>query len=234
MSPDTPIEDRRFTDREVREILSQAVATRPAAGVASAEGTTLEELRAIGSDVGIDPRRVEEAARSLVYDGDTRPNRWLGGATTVRSERRVEGTFDPEDSPEALAVIRRIMGRQGEVEAIHGAIEWSDSTDAIERHLTISSKDGITTVRGSTNLSGFAGIAYGTVGSVGFVYGMISTVVMIKDAQMLPLLIFAILLPIVYGILRTVYAKKARDEDAKLQRAVDALAALPRTPGETE
>ncbi len=52
---DTPIDERRFTDREVHEILKKAVEKAPSRALATSEGMSLTELKAIGAEVGIDP-----------------------------------------------------------------------------------------------------------------------------------------------------------------------------------
>ena len=46
--PDTPIDERKFTDREVHEILKKAVARAPSQALVQREGLSLAELKAIG------------------------------------------------------------------------------------------------------------------------------------------------------------------------------------------
>ena len=60
---DTPIDERKFTDREVREILKKAVERGPSGALAKSEGLSLTELKSIGEEVGIEPARLEDAAR---------------------------------------------------------------------------------------------------------------------------------------------------------------------------
>ena len=47
-------------------------------------------FKAAAREVGIDPARVEDAARAVALDSGNRPNRILGGPTVVNFERKVE------------------------------------------------------------------------------------------------------------------------------------------------
>jgi len=60
-------DERRYSDEEVARILDEATRARGEAGssLSSLEGFTLDELKAIGGEVGIDPRTIERAAREL-------------------------------------------------------------------------------------------------------------------------------------------------------------------------
>jgi hypothetical protein len=87
---DTPIDERKFTDREVREILKKAVERAPSRALVKSEGLSLAELKAIGEEVGIDPARLEDAARAVTGGGAGRANRILGAPTVFNFERKVE------------------------------------------------------------------------------------------------------------------------------------------------
>ena len=119
---ETPVDERKFTDEEVREILKEAVKKAPSRALAKSEGLSLAELKSIGAEVGIDPSRLEDAARTITLRKSNQPNRFLGGPTILNFERKVAGEFDPDDTPEILSVIRRSMGQQGEVEEIRGLV----------------------------------------------------------------------------------------------------------------
>jgi hypothetical protein len=66
-----------------------------------------------------------------------------------------------------LSRIRRAWGRHGEAAEIRGALEWKDAGEAGERYITVSSREGTTTVSGSTNLSNAAIVTYLPAGIVG-------------------------------------------------------------------
>ncbi len=234
----TPIDERRFTDEEVHEILKKAVEKAPARALAKSEGVSLAELKVIGEEVGIDPARLEAAARTVTLGVGERPNRILGGPTILNFERKVEGEFDPEDTPEILSIIRRTMGQQGKVEKIHGSLEWRASAEAPPwspdgaadtRYVTISSRDGITTIFSSCNLSPAAAATYLPVGLAGLMTSFVGLVKFAKSGSEVALIVglsALAALPLLYPILRTIFGRISRSESAKLQQMMDELARL--------
>jgi hypothetical protein len=230
--PEAPIDDRRFTDEEVREILKKAVEKAPSRALAKTEGLSLAELKTIGGEVGIDPARLEEAARALTRTGGNKPNMIFGAPTVHSFERKVEGEFDPDDTPEILSVIRRTMSQQGEVEEIRGSLEWSGKGEASQSYVTLSSREGTTTIQGSTNLTGVAFLTYVVPGFLGFIPTLVGLLRFIKDGSIPGLVVCLTVLPILYPILRTLFKKISGSESAKLQQVVDELAQLTEGSGD--
>lgn len=229
---DTPIHEKKFTDQEVREILKRAVEKAPSRSVARTEGTSLAELQAIGGEVGIDPARLEDAARAVALGAADRPGKILGGPTVLNFERKVEGEFDPRDTPEILSVIRRTMGHQGEVDDIHGSLEWRAKGDSGERSVTVSSRDGTTTISSWANLSNAAVLTYLPAGIVGVIASLAGLANFIKDGSQAGLILFLVVVPIVYPIMRAIFRRVSDSEAGKLQRTVDELARLTEGAGD--
>jgi hypothetical protein len=229
---DPPIHERRFTDREVRAILKKAADESPGRSLMRPDGLTLAELKSIGAEVGLDAARLEEAARAVVEGRTNRPNRLLGGPTLVHFERRAEGEISEEETPEVLSVIRRNVGRQGKMSDAHGLLEWSDRSDSGERYITLSSRDGVTTVTGSSNLTNMAVLTYLPVGVMGLFTSLIGLIKYVKDGSELGLVLFIVVLPVLYMILRTILGHLTRSESLKMERAVDELTRLVETSNE--
>jgi hypothetical protein len=223
---ETPIEDRRFTDREVHEILKKAVERSPSRALAKREGLSLAELRVIGEEVGIDPHRLEDAARSVVRKGDARPNPFLGAPTVLNCERRVEGEFDRDATPEILSLIRRTMGQQGEVNEIRGSLEWSTQGEAGDRHVTLSARDGNTTIHGMANLTNAAILTYLPAGILGLITSFAGVAKSAQNGSQLAVILFLLVLPVLYSVLRVIFGTVSRSESAKLERVVEELARL--------
>ncbi len=223
---DTPIDERKFTDREVREILKKAVERAPSRALAKSDGLSLAELKAIGEEVGIDPARLEDAARAVTVGGGTRANRILGGPTVLNFERKVDREFDPEDTHEILSLIRRTMGQQGEITEVHGALEWSAKGELGERYVTLSPRDGTTAIHGSSNLSNAAILTYLPTGIIGFFVSIAGLAKFAKSGSEVGLILFFAILPILYPILRTIFSRVSKSESAKLQQVVGELARL--------
>lgn len=225
---DTPIDGRKFTDREVREILKKAVEATPSRALQRSEGLSLAELKAIGEEVGIDPARLEEAARAVTLRGGNPPNRILGAPMVLNFERTVEGELDPEDTLDALTVIRRTMGRQGDVDEIHGSLEWTVNGELGERSVTLASRDGTTAIRSSANLGNAAVLTYVPAGVIGLLTAMVGLIKFFKDGSVAGLVVCLVVALVLYPILRTVFSRISDSESARLQQVVDELARLPK------
>jgi hypothetical protein len=223
---DTPIEERRFTDREVHEILKKAVERAPSQALVKSEGLSLAELKAIGEEVGIEPARLEDAARAVTQGGSSRTERILCGSMVLNFERKVDREFDPDDTHEILSLIRRTMGQQGEVSEVHGALEWSAKGELGERYVTLSPRDGTTAIHSSSNLSNAAILTYLPTGIIGFFVSVAGLARFAKSGSEIGLILFFAILPILYPILRTIFSKISHSESAKLQQVVDELARL--------
>jgi len=228
---DTPIDERRFTDEEVREILRRAVRTVPSHAVTRSEGLSLAELKAIGQEVGIDPARLEDAARDLVSGRSDRSSLLLGAPTVLALERRVEGTFDPKDTPEILSAIRRIMGRQGVASEIHGSLEWRAEGDTGARLITLSTRDGVMTISASANLNSAAAVTFLPGGILGVIVSVAGLSELLREGSVVGLVLFLGVIPILYPILRSILRRVSDSEARKLQRVVDELARLTEKTG---
>ena len=228
---DTPIDERKFTDREVHEILKRAVQKAPSRAVVKSEGHSLEELKAIGAEVGIDPDRMEDAARAVTLDDGNQPNRFLGSPTILNFERRVNGEFGPEDTPEILSIIRRTMGHQGKLEEVGGTLEWGAKADSGERYVTLWSRDGTTMIRSSAHLSNMAVLTFLPAGALSIILTGAGIASFIKEGSLVGLALLVVI-PVLYLILRTILSKMAASEADKLQRVVDDLARLAERAGD--
>jgi hypothetical protein len=220
------MDERRFSDEEVREILKKAVEKRPSRSLVKAEGLSLAELKTIGGEVGIDPDRLEDAARAVVLRGENRPSGLLGAPTVLHFERKVSGDLDPEDTPNVLSLIRRTMGSQGEVDEIHGALEWSAKGDSGERCITLSSREGTTTITGSANLTNAAVLTYLPPGIVGVISAIVGLIETVESGSLVGVVFFLALVPVLFGVLRTILNKFVGSEAKKLEHTVEELARL--------
>ena len=223
---DTPMDERRFSDAEVREILKRAVEKSTSRESGERMGLSLVDLKAAAAEVGIDPDRLEDAARSVALEGGARRNRILGTPTVLEFERKVAGEFDRADAPEILALIRRTMGQQGEAGEFHGSLEWKSSGDAGERSVMISSRDGITTIRGSANLGQAAAVAFASAGVAGFVAFLIAFVTALKGGSPAGLIALPLPLAALALVGRGIFRRFARSVSSKLQTTVDQVARL--------
>ena len=224
---DTPFDERKFTDQEVHEILKRAVDNRPSStALTRTEGLSLSELQVIGAEVGIDPQRLEEAARGLTLGTRSWINPLIGAETVLNYERTAEGEFSPDHTHEILSLIRRVMGRHGEVADVRGSMEWSVKSETGERHVTVSPRNGSTTIHSSANLTSGAIGTFVPAGIMGLIASIVGVVTWGETGNPLGLVAAATVLPTFYAIVRTVLKRVSRTESAKLHQVVDELVRL--------
>jgi len=121
-------DDRRYSEDEVRRIFDEASAAQEeASGRLPAEGgMTLEELRRIGSEVGIRPEYVERAARTVDVHGDSGRRRVFGlpfgVGRTVQLHRRLS-----DQEWETLVVdLRATFDAKGELSDSGSFKQWTN------------------------------------------------------------------------------------------------------------
>jgi hypothetical protein len=230
-----PIDERRFTDREIREILQRAVEKGPADALsANRGGLSLAELKAIGKEVGIDPARLEDAARA-VAQRDAPGSDPIGGVpTVVRYERTVKADLDATRTAANISVIRRVMGHHGEVSEVSGSLEWRTKGGSVERLVSISSNAGTTTIEGSANLRPAAVGTFVSGGLLALTMSILGISSSVGDPTLnIGVLVLSVgFLPMALVALRSRVKKVFRSESAKLERVVNELAELIRRSGD--
>ncbi len=218
------MDERRFSDRQVREILKRAVEEVPTKALASGDGLTLAELKEVGAEVGIDADRMERAVRSLEGDRPTPARRILGASNVLNVERSVRGELGEDDSVDVLASIRRHYGKPGKVSEVGGGLEWSTTGEAGERLISISSRDGVTRVSGTSNISQLAIVTFlpaTIMGTMATIFGVVDGA---NSGSLPQVLLFLTILPVLLTLLRLVWGRISAWEEDKLHSAVAEVA----------
>jgi hypothetical protein len=119
---------RRYGDEEVREIFSLATTSgaRDPSLPAESDGLTLDELKRIGQEAGIEPAHVAQAAERLDARGRTAPVRRSFGLP-VGVSRVVDLPRAPTDREweQLISQFRTTFGTQGHTTTSGGLREWS-------------------------------------------------------------------------------------------------------------
>ena len=141
--------ERRYDDEEVALILHRAAdAGATDSDGASARGLTLGDLKEIAAEAGIEPTRIEEAARSVALHRTRSPARSaMGFPPTVQLERVVPVRLEPEELPQLLDLIRNELARQGIVQEVLGGFEWRARSVMGGRYVSIRSEGDATRIR---------------------------------------------------------------------------------------
>jgi hypothetical protein len=122
-------EERRYDEQETAEILERSAAAesptarRPAR---TATGLTLPQLQEIGSEVGIDPERIAEAARAVESRaGAGPPKTFLGAPRSVTRSVSIPRALTDEEWTRLVVDLRETFGAMGQVSQ-HGPLRsWN-------------------------------------------------------------------------------------------------------------
>ena len=171
---DTP--DCHYSDEEFALILKRASELQDQAdgGIArlpdqsgdasTAEGLSLEAVRDIAQEVGLDPRFIDQAAASLAHDPDVREPSLLGGPLTHHLGDTFARTLTDAERNELLDVIRGVLKHQGATHEVLGSLEWKTVGRIDQLTVTITASDERVAVRVLSDVSGLAALTW--VGSI--------------------------------------------------------------------
>ncbi len=118
--------ETRYTDRETALILKRAAEleeTRAPGGVG--RGLTLAEIETIARDVGIDPRRVREAAAQIASAHEPGGFAPLGPHPTRKVVRAVPRKLDRGELAELIPVIEGHLHTPGTVTEALDSVQWT-------------------------------------------------------------------------------------------------------------
>jgi serine/threonine protein kinase len=120
---------RRYSDREVEEIVRQAAEDQLAHP--TEEGLSLKTVQQIADDVGISPERVERAARRLEAREPAVPRVesgpvavWLGSPTVIASERVVRGEVTESVYDDIIDEVQATFSTEGHVTTLARSLTW--------------------------------------------------------------------------------------------------------------
>ncbi|HEU0301975.1 MAG TPA: hypothetical protein VFR37_21145 [Longimicrobium sp.] len=123
-------DERRYGEEEVAAIFEAAANPRAAGGraLAPTDGFSLSELQAIGSEVGIAPERIAEAAAELDVRGRAPAPRRTQMGLPISVSRTVDLPREPTDREWAMLVaeLQETFAAQGK-DRSHGAVHgWTN------------------------------------------------------------------------------------------------------------
>ncbi|GMV04173.1 MAG: hypothetical protein AMXMBFR53_04540 [Gemmatimonadota bacterium] len=139
--------ERRFSDEEMSLILREASEAREGGRRGASEGLSLEQIKDIAVEVGLDPAAVEAAAHRLVLHRAGSRVPFFGTPVTPEFEREVSGEVKEADMAELVTTIRKVLGRRGITEAELGAFEWKARDAMGGRYVSVLPKGGTTRLR---------------------------------------------------------------------------------------
>lgn len=168
--------EHRYDDAEIAEILALATRHEGADPVGSPDsgpspaGLTLAELQSIGSEVGIAPDRIREAALALRRKSLVSPAALLGVPRGVERASPLPGPIEDGDWDRLVAELRSTFRAQGKV-AVEGSLRsWRNGN--LEVHVEPGAEGWRLRMQSFKGDAGvLAGLGFGTVG-MGLLVGM--------------------------------------------------------------
>lgn len=127
---------RHYTEKEIQAIFRRATERQEVAGSTDPrEGLTLEELKTIGAESGIDPAHIEGAAAELERGDATTESlsgveRFYGTPASIHTERVLPGTMDDDTWDDVVEVLRSVFNTRGQAEEMAPIREWSAFTSS--------------------------------------------------------------------------------------------------------
>lgn len=220
---------RRFGDDEVGAILERAANMQEQAVVksdGSAGGLTLEDLRQIAEEAGIDPRFVDLASADHNAPVETKGGSLAGGAYSWQYHTSLDGEIADPDRERILHAIRSVMGQKGELDDVFGRMEWSydDGTGAVI--IGITSHGGKTQIDISAVKSAEAGLIHGLGIPFGGILGgaAVAGLVGITGGAAVPIIVAAG--GVSYGLARLGWKFRAQWWERRLEKVMDRVSSI--------
>jgi hypothetical protein len=164
--------ERRFNEAEVAAILEKAAEAQHTGSrqLPSGEGMTLAELQAIGSEVGIDPRLVAEAANALDRVGRSTSRKFLGLPIGVGRTIDLDRKLSDDEWERLVVDLRETFDARGTIRNEGSFRQWTNGNlQALVEPTATGHRVRLRTVKGDavgwiTGGLGMVGVA--TVGAV--------------------------------------------------------------------
>ncbi|MGD2153421.1 MAG: hypothetical protein PVG79_09140 [Gemmatimonadales bacterium] len=161
-------EDRRYSDSEFALILRRAFELEERrAGAGPGDGLTLREIQAVAAEMGLDPASVERAAALLPAASAGMAVRIFGGPSLYQMEYTATGELSKDNLNRVVDAIRRVTSHQGKVSEVLGSLEWETVGELSQIHVTVTPREGQTTVRVLANRGPAGALTYFLPGLAG-------------------------------------------------------------------
>jgi len=171
---DIPRSGRRYTDKQVGQLIQRATELHDAESGSSDHSLSLQEVEKIASELGISTEHVLEAADEIDM-GELLTDKFslFGGPFREQVSKVVEGELTDQQWEDIVLELRRITGGSGKSNQIGRIREWSRVIKDMDMTLhgmqiTLRPKNGETTIDIEKHFGFLAGFAFLMSGLAGF------------------------------------------------------------------
>ena len=148
-------DQRRFTDEEFALVLRKAMSLQERRGPdlkgLPSGGMTLDDMKAVAREVGIDPALIEQAVALSPAQQNSQSQQLLGGPTRYRLEHSVRRIVTRDELAGVLDVVRRELQHPGKVTSELDGMVWETEGELSQLHLGLSPRGDRTEVRLTVN-----------------------------------------------------------------------------------
>ena len=216
-------------DEEVRRILEAAADLQErssALGTGSARGLTIQELRQVAAEAGIDPHFVDMAATDVDAPMEKSDGSWMGGADKWHFRTTVPGEVGDEEREQIVMALRSLMGAKGVIEEVFGRMEWSMNDGMGPVVIGVSSRDGTTEIDMTADRSGEAGLIHGLgIPSGGIILGAIAAgTLSLSGPVVLP--VIGALSVATYGLTRLFWRRRSAELERRYRKAMERASSI--------
>lgn len=131
---------RLYNNNEVRAILKKAAENSSIENEEDQIGLTIDELRMLAKDAGLDPEQIVRAASELDEKVVGTDQNFWGGPFSYRTQIIVDDSIDSGQWEEMLLKIRDFFKVTGDVNIRESAYEWSSPWDSTNSAQITASK----------------------------------------------------------------------------------------------
>jgi len=213
--------EQRFDEQQIGAILQRAAEIQSdLAPETPTSGVTLDELRRVASEIGIEPGVLDQAAHEI----QTTP-RTATFTETQTFDHTVEGELSEEKWDDLVLQLRESIGKAGKTNIEGNTREWAGGTEFGAFTFTATSRNGKTRFRLMLDTSGITGVAF----VAGFASSMMLVAISVaisKKAQFGALYGTLFALTVLATVVSTAYfgarasRKKARQQAAALFKSL--------------
>jgi uncharacterized protein (UPF0248 family) len=142
--------NRTFSKEEISKILALASKIQNQKDLNQDEmALSVEDLRHIAAEVGIDRESLNQAIDTASSADSDATFRWFRQSSTILDDLTLTGELTEEAWEDVVQEIRRITGYIGKPGKVGKAFEWEqpESDTGVEKHLSLSPKNGKTRIR---------------------------------------------------------------------------------------
>ncbi len=159
---------RSYSEKELRALIQRATELHEAAKGESDRSLSLDEIEHIAAELGLPPEYLRTAALELENQprSDKTFSLW-GGPFVINQARVVDETMTQEQWAQAVMDIRALTGKQGHVDEIGAAREWTHAIgegdqgiNFVKTRIALRPEDGHTTIQIRKQYGGVAISAY--------------------------------------------------------------------------